>query len=279
MKTAQAYPLAPNAADPSWASPYVPGSVPDWKLWHEPTVRGMMADLSAVHPCWDAVWWRGARRLAPSGADEHTWYAVWPHPLGQTDTHPCVHFCSWKRADEHGNRVAGAPLRIAAYPGLWRDGSFIWSFCCHWQSYAAWRAPLALERAWAAAAACSCCGAQEALPLDGEEHAALAVAEGMRSGLGWTKRSAILAALPDDGPNEYIRSLVQPVGTRQWADFRDARIAERAERLCWERAEDDLPWRPAAVPIVEADERPARRPGPDEHPRARQMSFFELVAR
>lgn len=275
-----------RGGDPAWAVPYVPGSVPDWRDWHGPTMRGMAADPALRHAGWDVVSWTQLRRPSPSGSDRDTWFAVHHQPLPGSDVYPCMHFSGWDHVDGHGRATKGAPLRIAVYPGLWRDCDAIWSFDCYWAPYTDWCVSGVLERVWASAARRVHFGSHGPLVLDGEEGAARKRSEVMRRDWGWTRRSVILVALPNDAPNDFVRNLNRSLSGKAWEDFQAARVQERAEHLCWQQAEDDLPWlefAPTETPFPDAADSgspaPRRRAlhatgaTAGEHPRA--LSLFD----
>ena len=252
---------------PAWATPYVPGSVSDWRLWREPTMRGMMADLGPRHPGWTAHWWTDLRTPSPAGADNDTWFLVSQALLPATDLRPYVQFGSWDYCDAHMHRVAGAPLRIAGLSGLWRDGNgAVWQFCgADWLRYDEWCQPQTPESAWHRAARGAGLRGYGALPED-EEAEAERLADTRRRDRGWGARSAILARLPEDHRRGLLRHLRGGIGSGRASaeDYRAWRIEDRAEALCWARATDDLPW---------SDVRPAvARPTP-------QSLFAEVTAR
>lgn len=240
----------PTTTAPAWATPHVPGSVPDWRLWHEPTMRGMMADLGARHPGWTAVWWPDLRSPAPSGADDRTWFAVWAEPLAGTNLRPCIQFSSWDFCDASLHRVAGAPLRIAATPALWMGGYVRWRFGTYWHAYEEWSAPGALEHEWGQAARVRPFQ-RRWLPAD-EEEAAQERATALRRERRWASRSAILAWaadwVADDTGTVRPRPQARQMGA--YEAYRSLHIEERAEAICWESAEDDLPWGDAPRPVL-----------------------------
>lgn len=278
--TAEAPFILPIGAEPAWAEPYDAARAyaagEGWREHRRRTHMGMAADPALARDGWDTIWWSQLRRPSASGSDQDTWFAVWPKPLPGTDTHPCMHFGGWDRADAHGHNVRGAPLRIAVNPGLWRDCNKVWSFGCYWQTYAAWCAPRALERTWAVAARRVDWGNCGPLYLDGEEDAARTLADELRVKRSWTRRSAILATLPADAPNDFARNLTRPLGGHTWEDFQAIRVQERAEFLCWEQAEDDLPW-PEFAPSPEEPAETAHqktRRAVQGDPRPRMLSLF-----
>lgn len=258
---------APRPADPAWAVPHVPEPGHDRREWHVQTMRGMFEDPALAHDGWDRVWHTELRQTSASGADDRTWFAVNRQALPGTNVHPCMHFCGWDHADDHGHKVKGAPLQLCVYAALWREATVPWTMGCHWATYTEWTQPRVLERVWAVAARCTDFGDFGPLPLDGEEDAALKLSADLRAKRGWTRRSAILAALPDDAPNAFLRNLNRPRPGLSWEDYQDVRVLERAEHLCWEQAEDDLPWPEFA---------PRRRGAEDRRPaRPQALSLFD----
>ena len=247
-------PVAPAAGDPAWAVPYVPEVGRDWREWHEPTMRGMMADLGARHPGWTAHWWTDLECPSPAGADDRTWTAVCDRPVAG-DVRACVHFSSWDHRDDNGNKTKGAPVRIAAYPGGWRDGRQF-TLGCAWQSYTDWCAPRALERVWRLAVGWLFpahgrllgLAYPDLMPKSDE------ALRWLRADHGWTTRTAMLAAMlaapgerlcvdAEPWPNQFVRRLTSRAG----AAWDDAMAAKDAETRCWAQATDDLPW-PDLVP-------------------------------
>lgn len=66
-------------AGPEWARAYGPEIGRDWRVWHERSMRGMMADLAPRHPGWRAIWWEDLWPEEPvrgSGSRLRTWVAV-----------------------------------------------------------------------------------------------------------------------------------------------------------------------------------------------------------
>lgn len=215
---------------PAWAEPYVPEIGRNWTEWHLRTMRGLAGDLAGRNPAWHWVWYDQLLHPAPSGADERTFFAVWPQPMGVTGICACVHFTSWDRTDAHFRRVAGAPLRVAAYPGLWRGGDMIWSFGCHWDLYSRWAEEGSLAAVWRLDAASSF--AHVGYPYRTfAPDLARDRAEAMRAGWGWTCRSAMLMDLAYDA---------HPIPVLPWTDDRD--VWQEGAAICWDGAEDDLPW-------------------------------------
>lgn len=276
-------PLVPTATagDPSWAVPYDATRAFEagegWREHAERAARGMLLDPALEHAGWTRRWWEQLRHPSPAGADRNTWFQVSIAPLPHTDVYPCCQFSGWQRQDNHGHRVTGAPLQIAVYPGLWRKHDMPWSMGCYWAPYTRWTGARALERIWREAVQWSF--HDQFGPWEGDEKRAEREAAELRERFGWHRRSAMLLWLAtSEHLNSYVRDMAGHDGPGV-ERIRAGVIRQAAEHLCWQRAEDDLPWpefapqdhaepkaaRPAAI-------RPAERPGP------RQLSLFNLAA-
>ena len=264
--------------DPGWAVPYSAAAAYEagegWREHYGRAARGMSEDPLLSWPGWDKVWWTQLRHPSPAGADHDRWFAVHRDPLPQTDIRPCCRFSGWGYEDAHGHHVVGAPLRIAVYPGLWRDGDMLWSMGCHWAPYTEWSQPHSLERVWRSAVGGSF--RDPFGPWSGDEEAVERKADQLRTSCGFTHRSAMLRFVTESGyPNDLCRDLAGHGGNLT-EQIRAGVILRAAEALCWERAVDDLPWpefAPAAIPQREPGSGPAPKPEP-EGPRAVPLSLF-----
>ena len=245
--------------DPPWAEVYVPQVGHDWREWWSRTHCGMSEDPQLRHPGWDAIWWTNLRHPSPAGADNATWFQVWQKPLAGTDVHPCAQFSSWNHTDDHWRATAGAPLRIAVNAGLWCGADMTWSMGCFWRPYVDWCLPRSLESVWRVAVQRQF--HYDFAPLVGEE-VVRARANEIKSERGWTRRSTMLAFLAGDRHgNAYLRDLNGPGRGPNASVAWD--VLRNAEQLCWQEAEDDLPW-------------PGFVPAPSK-PRPRQRSLFAVV--
>ena len=278
-------PLVPtvNIGDPSWAVPYDATRAHEagegWREHAERAARGMFLDPTLEHPGWTRRWWEQLRHPSPAGADRNTWFQVSIAPLPHTDVYPCCQFSGWERRGQSGHRTEGAPLSIAVSPGLWRAHDMPWSMGCYWAPYTDWIRPHSLERVWRLAVQWSF--HDDFGPWPGDEGAAERTADELREQFGWLRRSSMLAHLAgSEHHNAYTRGLAGGGPGRE--QIRASVILQAAEALCWQRAEDDLPWPEFAPEASQQTEERTRRETAAPRsaaPRAREVSMFGLAGR